>query len=355
VGTPGQENGSLDLTYVIRVFKEIGTFLREKKDYHWIILRSTVLPGTTRKTLIPLLEEISGKKAGRDFGICFNPEFLREGSSVYDFFHPPKTVIGLWDPHDLPPLLEVYQDLPASLFKTSLPEAEMVKYIDNIFHALKISFANEVGRVCHPLGLDSHSIMNLFIQDTKLNISPAYLKPGFAFGGSCLPKDTRALLYLARTLDVDLPLMQSILNSNDKQLSEGVRLILKTERKQIGIIGLSFKEGTDDLRESPLVRLAEFLLGKGFDLKIFDPYVSLGKLFGTNKEFIDRIIPHIGKLLVPSFEELLDHAQVIVVGIKIKEVYTLADRVRKDQVVIDLVRLDQNLLKRFKNYQGISW
>ena len=355
VGTPGKENGAIDLTYVQRVFEEIGDYLTSKVSFHWIVLRSTVLPGTTEQALIPILEERSGKRAGKDFGVCFNPEFLREGSSVWDFFNPPKTVIGLLSPEDLPPLLDLYESLPAPVLKVSLREAELVKYLDNVFHALKICFANEVGRICQTLKVDSHALMNIFIQDTKLNISPMYLKPGFAFGGSCLPKDTRALLYMAKTLDLELPLLQAILPSNEAQLQEGIRLILKTGKKKVGLLGLSFKEGTDDLRESPLVLLAETLLGKGFDLRIYDPQVYLGNLCGTNKDFIERLIPHLGQLLTQDLEELLARAEVIVIGSKIPGLQDLWKMVREDQVIIDLVRPSDGERGPSGSYQGISW
>lgn len=355
VGTPGKGNGAIDFTYVQRVFEEMGEFLSSKSSLHWIVLRSTVLPGTTEETLIPILEEKSGKSAGKDFGVCFNPEFLREGSSVWDFYNPPKTVIGLLNPGDAPPLLSVYESLPGPIIKTSIREAELVKYLDNVFHALKICFANEVGRVCQALKVDSHALMNIFIQDTKLNISPVYLKPGFAFGGSCLPKDTRALLYLAKTLDLELPLLQAILPSNETQLREGIQLILKTKKKKVGLLGLSFKEGTDDLRESPLVLLAEALLGKGLELKIYDPQVFLGNLFGTNKEFIERVIPHLGQLLTSDLKGLVAHSEVIVIGSKIQGLSSLWDSLRDDQIIIDLIRTPPENSSSKGSYQGISW
>jgi GDP-mannose 6-dehydrogenase len=355
VGTPGKDNGAIDLTYVHRVFEEIGDYLKAKSSFHWVVLRSTVLPGTTERILIPLLEKISGKKVGKDFGVCFNPEFLREGSSVWDFFNPPKTVIGLGDSNDQPPLLSLYESLPGPLIKTSLREAELIKYSDNVFHALKICFANELGRICQALKIDSHALMDIFIQDKKLNISPMYLKPGFAFGGSCLPKDTRALLYLAKTLDLELPLLQAILPSNEAQLRQGLQLIYKTKMKKVGLVGLSFKEGTDDLRESPMVLLAETLLGKGYELKIYDPQVFMGNLCGTNKEFIERVIPHLGQLLIQDLKELVSHADIIVIGSKIPELETLWPMVREDQVIIDFVRVTPNDGIKGGNYQGISW
>jgi GDP-mannose 6-dehydrogenase len=355
VGTPGKENGAIDFTYVQRVFEEMGEFLSSKSSFHWMVLRSTVLPGTTEETLIPILEEKSGKSVGKDFGVCFNPEFLREGSSVWDFYNPPKTVIGLLNPSEAPPLLSIYESFPGPIIKTSIREAELVKYLDNVFHAFKICFANEVGRVCQALKVDSHTLMDIFIQDTKLNISSVYLKPGFAFGGSCLPKDTRALLYLAKTLDLELPLLQAILPSNEAQLREGIQLILKTKKKKVGLLGLSFKEGTDDLRESPLVLLAEALLGKGLELKIYDPQVFLGNLFGTNKEFIERVIPHLGQLLTPDLKGLVAHSEVIVIGSKITELSSLWEALRDDQIIIDLVRTPLEDRGSKGSYQGISW
>lgn len=355
VGTPGKENGSIDLKYVRRVFEEIGGYLSSKSSFHWIVLRSTVLPGSTEQTLIPILEKKSGKSAGKDFGVCFNPEFLREGSSVWDFFNPPKTIIGVLKPGNTPPLVSLYGSLPGPVIKVSIREAEVIKYLDNVFHALKICFANEVGRICQALKVDSHTLMNIFIQDTKLNISPMYLKPGFAFGGSCLPKDTRALLYMAKTLDLELPLLQAILPSNETQLQEGIRLILKTKKKKIGLLGLSFKEGTDDLRESPLVLLAETLLGKGFELKIYDPQVFLGNLCGTNKDFIERTIPHLGQLLTQDLKELIAQSEVIVIGSKIPGLESLWSSFRNDQMIIDLVRMSSHRRGFKGTYQGISW
>ena len=355
VGTPGKANGAIDLTYVQRVCEELGDYLGGKSSFHWIILRSTVLPGSTEEFLIPLLEKKSQKKAGKEFGVCFNPEFLREGSSVWDFFHPPKTVLGLFQAQDRPPLIPVYESLPGPLILTSLREAELVKYLDNVFHALKICFANEVGRVCHALNVNSHDLMNIFIQDTKLNISPVYLKPGFAFGGSCLPKDTRALLYLAKTLDLELPLLQAILPSNDVQLREALHMILETKKKKVGLVGLSFKEGTDDLRESPLVLLAETLLGKGFDLKIYDPQVLLGNLFGTNKEFVERVIPHLGQLLTPDLDRLAAHGEVIVIGSNIEGLSALWNYLREDQIIIDVIGVSPEKRGPQGKYLGISW
>jgi len=355
VGTPSKENGDIELKYVIRVFNEIGQLLKNKNSFHWIILRSTVLPGSTEGTLVPILEDISKKKAGTDFGICFNPEFLREGSSVDDFFNPPKTVIGTLYPDELPPLVEIYRSLPGPKIKTSIKVAELVKYIDNVFHALKICFANEVGRICKALNIDSHEVMNIFVKDTKLNISPAYLKPGYAFGGSCLPKDTRALNYMAKRLDVELPLIGSILRSNEVQFKEGLKLVLNTKKKKVGLIGLSFKEGTDDLRESPFVLLAEALLGKGINLKIYDPHVYLSNLHGTNKEFIEKTIPHLAELLTDDLDSFVLDSEVVVVGARIKEKDRFIKLLRPEHILIDLVRAFEKEENLVCNYYGIGW
>jgi len=355
VGTPGKENGDIELRFVLRVFEEIGGYLRNKDSFHWIVLRSTVLPGSTEEKLIPLLEKCSGKNVGKDFGICFNPEFLREGSSVNDFYNPPKTVIGVLNPHDEPPLIDIYKPLPGPLIKTSIKVAELVKYIDNVFHALKICFANEVGRICKTLNIDSHEVMNIFVQDTKLNISSAYLKPGYAFGGSCLPKDTRALNYMAKSSDLELPLIQSILPSNDVQFREALKLILKTQIKKVGLVGLSFKEGTDDLRESPLVLLAEALLGKGIALKIYDPQVYLGNLYGTNKEFVERTIPHLAELVTDNLDKLVQESKLIVVGVRIKQIEKLLELLSPDHILIDLIRAFDNKNKINCEYHGLSW
>src|SRR5580698_69125 len=270
VGTPSQTNGNLDLTYIRRVCELIGAALKNKTDRHTIVIRSTILPGTMHGIVIPVLEEFSGKKAGTDFGVCHNPEFLREGSAVKDFNSPPKTVIGELDKASGDILVELYKKLDAPLIRTDLETAEMVKYVDNSWHALKIGFANEIGNLCKSFSIDAHAVMKIFIQDKKLNISPAYLLPGFAFGGSCLPKDLRALSYQAKMHDLELPILASILPSNEMQISRGVQMIMDKGHTRVGILGFSFKAGTDDLRESPLIEIIERLLGKGYDLRIYD-------------------------------------------------------------------------------------
>lgn len=355
VGTPSNENGSLDLRYVRHVAGEIGQALAGQNKYHVIAVRSTVLPGTVANEVIPFLEELSGLKAGADFGVCSNPEFLREGSAVADFYCPPFTLIGQWDERSGNHIAAIYQNIDAPLIRTNLPTAEMLKYVSNTFHALKITFANEIGNFCKKVGVDSHEVMQIMCMDTKLNISSAYLKPGYAFGGSCLPKDLRALLHRARQEDLDLPVLQAVPRSNELQAKLGVEAVLRTGKKRVGILGLSFKAGTDDLRESPLVNLTETLLGKGCDLKVYDQNVSLARLTGANKQYIEKVIPHISSLLSSSLAEVLEHAEVLVVGNRLPEVTSALNSLNGHRIIIDLVRLGDHQIENNQNYYGISW
>lgn len=355
VGTPSLSNGNMDLKFVRRAAEHIGTALKTKSAYFRIVIRSTVLPGTVEEVVIPALEQASGKKAGRDFGVCMNPEFLREGTAVHDFDNPPKTVIGEFDPRSGEALAELYANLPAPLKRVPLRVAEMVKYADNSFHALKIVFANEIGSICKELGIDSHRVMEIFCLDTKLNLSPYYLKPGFAFGGSCLPKDLRALNYEARTHDVDTPMLNSLLESNKRQILRVVNKLREFKGKRLGFLGLSFKGGTDDLRESPMVELIETMLGKGFAVRIFDRHVSLGKLMGANKEYIEKEIPHLSSILCTSADELLDQADVLIVSHKSDDVRAALTKVDKRHVVIDLVRACETRPAAAADYYGICW
>jgi len=355
VGTPSNTNGSLDLRYVERVCHDIGLALAQKAEFHTIVLRSTVLPGTTEEVVLPILEIASGKKAGEGFGLCFNPEFLREGTSVADFWHPPFTVIGQVDDRGANAAAGLYAKLEAPLMIVAIKVAEMVKYTNNTFHALKVVFANEIGNVCKQQDIDSHQVMDIFCMDTKLNLSPYYLKPGFAFGGSCLPKDVRALLYHARRLDQNLPVLEGILPSNEAQIQRGFDLIRKTGRKKVGMLGFSFKAGTDDLRESPLVTLIEMLLGKGYEIKIYDRNVSLARLHGANRAYIERGIPHIATLMCDSMEEVLAESDVIVIGNKSPEFRQAIQQMREDQVVIDLVRIEEEARPSSGHYEGIAW
>jgi GDP-mannose 6-dehydrogenase len=354
VGTPSNPNGSLDLKFIERVTFEIAEVLKDKTGPHIIAIRSTVLPGTTEMTVIPILERVSGKKAGRDFGVIVNPEFLRESSAVDDFYNPPKTVIGASEDRDAERIAAIYHGIEAPLVKTSLRVAEMIKYADNAFHALKVVFSNEMGNICKALDIDSHEVMNIFCRDTKLNLSPYYLKPGFAFGGSCLPKEVRALLYKAKTLDVDVPMLKAVLESNELQVKLAVRHIIHLGKKRIGVLGFAFKAGTDDLRESPIVDLIEILLGKGYLIKIYDQQVSLAKIFGANKEFIEKRIPHIADLMVNDLENLVRNSEVIVIGNKSEEFAGIMPLLREDQHVLDLVRIQETVRTKAR-YEGICW
>lgn len=354
VGTPSNTNGSLDLRYIGNVCREIGEALAEKTERHTIVIRSTMLPGTIHGFVVPTLEAASGRKNGTDFNVCINPEFLREGSSLKDFYAPPFTLIGADDEETAARLRQLYSGIDAPLIVTAVRAAEMVKYASNCFHAVKVSFANEIGNLCKQLGIDSHQVMDVFCQDTKLNLSPYYLKPGFAFGGSCLPKDLRAITYKARELDVEVPVLAAVLASNRLQVERAVEMVLRTKKKRVGLLGLSFKAGTDDLRESPLVTLTETLLGKGFELAIYDRDVSLARLFGANKEYIEREIPHISQLMRDSLKEVLDGSDVLIIGNKAAEFCELEKHLREDQVVIDLVRLFGERTSD-ERYLGICW
>jgi GDP-mannose 6-dehydrogenase len=315
-----------------------------------------MVPGTCEDLLIPLLEQKSGKRAGVDFGVCLNPEFLREGTSVRDFFDPPKTVVGESDARSGEMVLGLYEGLPGPRFRVPITVAEMTKYVDNSFHALKVGFANEIGAICAGLGLDSHAVMDVFLADTKLNISAAYLRPGFAFGGSCLPKDVRALTHTARRNDIDVPLLANLLMSNEVHLRRAIDMVVADGRRKVGIFGLSFKPGTDDLRESPMVELAERLIGKGFDVKIHDANVALSRLVGANRAFIGERLPHIGEVLVDDVAEVLEHGDVLIAGSRVAEVADAIAGRKPHQLVIDLVRLpDSEQLRETANYRGIGW
>lgn len=353
VGTPSQLNGNLDLSHVRKVCQEIGAAIREKDTFHVVVARSTMLPGSMRSLVIPTLEAASGKVAGVDFGVCNNPEFLREGTAVYDYYHPPKTVIGESDEKAGALLVQLYEKMDAPLVRTDVETAEMVKYTDNTWHAVKVAFANEIGNICKAVGIDGHKVMEIFCQDTKLNLSPYYMKPGFAFGGSCLPKDVRALTYKARSLDLDLPLLNSILPSNQRQVEKGIKMIVDKGARKVGILGFSFKAGTDDLRESPLVDVIEYLLGKGYELKLYDKNVNLAALTGANQDYILNHIPHISKLMVSNMQDVLDFADTIVIGNGAAEFKTVPDSLKPHQHIVDLVRISKE--QSGEQYDGICW
>lgn len=355
VGTPSNDNGSLKLDYVRRCANDIGLAIAKKNGYHVVVARSTMLPGTVEDVILKELETASGKQVGEDFGVAMNPEFLRESTSVYDFFNPPMTVIGQYDEKSGELLEKMYHFLDAPLEKTDIKTAEMMKYACNCFHAAKVTFANEIGSICKSMGIDSHKVMDIFCMDDKLNISSYYLKPGFAFGGSCLPKDLRALNYKAKSNDVDVPLLQSVIASNKVQIERVIDKIVRSGTKKIGFVGLSFKAGTDDLRESPLVMLVEALIGKGFDIKIFDRNVSLARLVGANKDYIEKEIPHISTLMTGEIDEIITHSEMIVIGNKAEEVAQVLANVPEDKKIYDLVRVADDLQGLPKAYEGICW
>jgi GDP-mannose 6-dehydrogenase len=356
VGTPSLRNGKLDLGHIAPVCQQIGAALRKKQAFHLVVVRSTVLPGTAESVVIPTLEQASGKRLGKDFGVCVNPEFMREGTAVADFLNPAITVIGSCDPSHAAILRRLYEWVPGRVFETSFRSAEMVKYACNAWHAVKIAFANEIGTLAKGLEVDAEALLEVFAADTKLNISPSYLRPGFAFGGSCLPKDIRALGYRAKELDIQLPLVESILRSNQTHLERAAELILSTGKKKIAMLGLSFKAATDDLRESPHVQLVKRLIGEGYEVRIWDQSVSLGRLIGSNRQYIEEAIPHIGSLLLTSIEEVLKNAEVIVIGTRDVDPGLLKRHVRSGQLVIDLVNLEKDRrMNASTGYAGICW
>jgi len=355
VGTPSLRSGKLDLGHVEPVCREIGQVLKRKSTFHLVVLRSTVLPGTAETIVIPALEQSSSKRMGADFGVCVNPEFMREGTAVSDFLEPSMTIIGAANVQHAAWLRELYAWVPGKVFETSFRSAEMVKYVCNAWHAVKVAFANEVGTLAKELRVDAEAVVEIFTADDKLNISASYLKPGFAFGGSCLPKDVRALSYRAKELDLRLPLFESILPSNDEHLKRAVEMVLATGKRKIAILGLSFKAATDDLRESPQVQLVKHLLGEGRTIKIWDDNVSLGHLIGSNREYIEQAIPHIGSLLVGDLGQCLREAELVVIGTRGVRGDQLLPHLRPDHIVVDLVNLEKSRRPVLDHYEGICW
>ncbi|MGN6604061.1 MAG: nucleotide sugar dehydrogenase [Ginsengibacter sp.] len=352
VGTPSSDKGHLNLDYILKVADNIAVALKEKNGFHIIAIRSTIFPGTCDK-VASLIEEISQKKRNVHFAIVDNPEFLREGTAVNDYFNPPLTLIGSDNNDAANKVAGLYKSLPAEVIITDLQVAEIMKYVNNTFHALKISFGNEIGNICSELGIDSHKVMEIFCKDKQLNISPYYFKPGFAYGGSCLPKDLKGLQTLAHDIYVDVPVINSIDKTNEIQVQRAIKMILKHGNKKLGFLGLSFKEGTDDLRNSPAVAIIESLIGKGCNICIFDRNINVSLLTGTNKEFIDSKIPHLSTLMVSSAKEVIDDAQVIIINTKEKEFFPLLKNA-PEKIIIDMVRLDESLLSN-PNYTGINW
>jgi len=355
VGTPSAANGSQDLSAILRLARDIGAAIALKREPHVLVFRSTLAPGTVEDVIRPIVERESGKHDGEDFHLCFQPEFLREGSSIRDYDKPPFTVVGAGHAYPVDKLRALFGHLPCPFHVSSIRAAEMMKLACNNFHALKITFANETARLCEALHVDPFEVMRLFCEDTHLNISKAYLRPGYAFGGSCLPKDLRATMHMAKQRDVDLPMLGGILGSNRLHVDRAGDKVLATGKRRVGIVGLSFKAGTDDLRESPMVILAEALLGKGCHLRIYDRNVSLGRLVGANKEYIEKQIPHLSSLLCDTIEEVIDGSEVIVVGNPAPEFTTAVAACRADQIVIDLVRLPLSGVSIAADYRGICW
>ena len=355
VGTPSNHSGQINLDFIINVCKEIGQSLRSKNRYHVVVVRSTVLPGTVEKTLIPILEECSHKVAGQDFGVCMNPEFLREGSAISDYDHPGTIVVGELDQRSGNAVAEMYQSVDAPLIRTRLPVAEMAKYVSNSYHALKIVFANEIGTLCKAHEIDGQEVMNIFCRDDRLNISKVYLRPGFAFGGSCLPKDVRALTHRAKEVDVDTPMLNALMPSNRQHIERAVDMIEQTHCHRIGILGLSFKNDTDDVRESPAIALVETLVGRGYRVAVYDEHVEPGKLVGANRAFLERELPHIASLMRASVEEVLGESEVLVITNGTLDFGFVPQMMRADQILIDLVGIAKNKTVSQGHYEGICW
>ena len=355
VGTPSASNGSLNTGYVEKVCAEIGAALAKKSDYHVVVIRSTVLPTTVQDKLIPILEESSGLRAGEDFGVCMNPEFLREGSAIKDYYRPSYIVIGSIDKKSAEIMEKVYVAVDSPVIHTTLQTAEMVKYASNAFHAVKVSFANEIGNLSKAFGIDGREVMGILVQDHQLNISPTYLRPGFAFGGSCLPKDLRAILYAAKDQDIEVPMLGATLESNEQQIQRGVELIQKTGQHKVGVLGLSFKAGTDDIRESPVVSMVETLIGKGYEVRIYDDVVKPEMLHGANRAFYERRLSHIAAIICPSIEEVMQEAEVLVVTNGSPTFQDLPHKLLPHQTLIDLAGVINKNGTLRGNYEGICW
>jgi len=353
VGTPSKKNGDLELNYIEGVCREIGLAMRDKSERHTVVVRSTVLPGTAKNVVLPILQDCSGKQAGVDFGLAVNPEFLRESTAIKDYDFPPMTVIGELDQASGDLLESIYSELDAPVIRKSIDVAEMIKYTCNVWHATKVTFANEIGNIAKAAGVDGRDVMEVICQDHKLNLSKYYMKPGFAFGGSCLPKDVRALSYRAGSMDVDAPLIGSLMRSNAIQVQNAFDIIAGYDKRKVALLGLSFKSGTDDLRESPLVELAEMLIGKGYDLSIFDRNVEYARVYGSNKDYIESKIPHVSSLLSSDFDAVVDNAEIIVLGNSDMHFAPLAQQALHGKHVVDLVGFMPTASRA--GSEGICW
>ena len=355
VGTPSAADGSLDLSHVRRATSEVGAALTLSRTFTTIVMRSTMLPGSVEGELLPALEQASGRRVGNDFGIAYNPEFLREGSAIADFFAAGYTVVGTGDPRSADAIRRLYDGVGGELLVTTIPTAEMLKYVNNAYHALKVSFANEVGRICKREGIDSHEVMALFCRDTRLNLGPNYLQPGFAFGGSCLPKDLRALNQRARRHDLDLPLIASILKSNDRHVDEAIRLIERLRKKHLGFLGLSFKAETDDLRESPILRVIGALVGKGHSVLLHDPNLDMERVLGANRRFVEDEVPYLPDRLRASVEEVVSQSEVLVVANRASVYAGVGGMLKSGQVVVDLAHAVDRRTVLHGEYHGLAW
>lgn len=352
VGTPSSPHGQLDLRYVFKVAEEIGEAIKNKKGFHVVAIRSTVFPGTNKK-VGEIIESVSGKKRNSDFGIVSNPEFLREGTAVKDYYNPPVTVLGSDSERALEIMVKLYKDLNGPIEKVQIEVAEIIKYINNSFHALKITFANEVGNICKKLNIDSHEVMRLFVMDKQLNISPYYLKPGYAYGGSCLPKDLKGLRTIAHDQYLLTPVLTAIEESNIYQKQLAYDMVVETRKKKIGIIGLSFKAGTDDLRYSPTVELAERLLGRGYKIAIYDKNVNYTRLTGTNKDYIDYHLPHLSKLISGDLDSVVNFSEVLLITQKDTNINNKFYEKHSDKIFIDFINIRPDTTK--VSYEGICW
>lgn len=335
VGTPDLGQGQQDLAALAHVAGAIGQACVGRSQPLTVVLRSTVLPGTTARVLHRVLMK-EAQLSSAAVKVAVNPEFMREGSSLEDFQHPPFVLVGCDDPATASVLRQLYDGVDAPFLETTVRTAEMVKYVCNAYHALKVCFGNEIADLCDGLGADAQEVMRIVCEDRKLNISAAYLTPGFAFGGSCLPKDLRALLCAGRVFDIPVPLLRAIVSSNDSLIRRGIEAVLKTRKRRVGIVGLAFKPTTDDLRESPMVALAEALIGKGCDVRIYDPAVVLASLKGANRRYIETEIPHIASLLCDSIDALIEHADVLVFGATGTEAARVRAAVTGRQTIVDL-------------------